>query len=117
MPFSTFFLGTKRGNDLKKKSKLLDFSKGTWPLVTAKIELDLHLARHKQLCTTSAHILLCSQLSPLVSLLFSPSYAIRNDTENNCKACSVCLKSPNQLFKKGMEKGIQRDRRESGEEK
>lgn len=42
--------------------------KGTWPLVIAKIELDLHLARHKQLCSASTHVLACSRCHFLSSL-------------------------------------------------
>lgn len=116
---------TKKGI-LKNRSRVCiwckqAFSKGTWPLVIAKIELDLHLACHKtaRLCQHP-----CSPLhSALSSLCLSslpsspPSYTITNDTENNWKACSVRHKTSNLLFKRGMGKGRETDRRESEKEK
>lgn len=73
-PFDVSQFGWKEERDLKKtKNRCVwiwrkeAFSKETWPLVVAKIELDLHLARHKQLFPACAHVLLHSQLPPFLS--------------------------------------------------
>lgn len=81
--------------------------KATWPLVIAKIELDLHLARHKQLCSASApmssstlssHFPL-SLSSRSSSVLLKPSRMTPKIIE---KPAQSATKTSNLLFKKGM---------------
>lgn len=74
--FDAPLFGWKEERDLKRMKKnrccvLMHTGllvKGTWPLVIAKIELELHLARRKQLCSASAHVLPCSRCHFLSSL-------------------------------------------------
>ena len=88
--------------------------KATWPVVIAKIELELHLARHKTALLRQHPCSPPPSLPPfsLISLFFfSSSSATTNDTGNSWKACSARHNNSTLLFKKGMVERREGDKR------
>lgn len=119
-------LSLKRRKGFKKKKNRCcvciwckqAFSRGTWPLVIAKIELDLHLACHKQLCSASTRVLLYSRfpsslISLCSSLLLKPLRMTPKIIEKPAQSVTKILTC---FSKKGMRKGKERDRGEAGKE-